>query len=108
MNAKRFNDIVERRLELTKEILTTKGEEYANGKDRLHNFKIAARRSGKTPAQTLAGMLLKHEVNLEDMIEGRCSFDADRIDEKLGDVIAYNCILEAVLLEEISDRTING
>lgn len=101
------NDVFEKVLdERINKIITTlrkKAKEYAR-EDRLHNFKVAARRLGVTPERALLGMKEKHEVSVLDIID-----DIDKgirptkalIDEKIGDSINYSILLEALLLERI-------
>lgn len=96
-----FNNNIDYRSQETRERIQRKGDEYAPGDDRLHNIKTAARITGNTPAQALRGMMVKHIVSVNDMIDGRTEVTPERIDEKLGDWICYLYILENVLLEQI-------
>jgi len=41
MRQGKFDKLLERRIELIKSVLSSKGEEYGTS-DRLHNFKVAA------------------------------------------------------------------
>lgn len=66
MKVEEFNKIVENQIEICKEILIKKAEEYAT-EDRLHNFKVAAGILGCTPIQALAGMMAKHTISIYDM-----------------------------------------
>ena len=104
MLAKDFDELVEQRVQKIKEILQTKATEYASGGDRLHNFKRAAIVGEITAAVALKGMLLKHLVSVFDMIDKYDSaagtqFSLDLINEKLGDLINYSILLEALLKE---------
>lgn len=101
-----FNKVVERRIALIKEVLTSKGQEYVRGDDRLHNFKNSGRKKGVTPEKALTFFMLKHETSLDDIIN-----DLDRgiipsqkmIDEKIGDIINYYVLLEAHFAERIAE-----
>lgn len=100
-----FNQIVEDTVSLTKETLIRKGGEYATDDDRLHNFRVAARKLGVTESKALLGMDVKHVVSIEDltcglpaMLQGKHSIRS-YIDEKIGDHINYMILLKAILYE---------
>jgi len=104
MKAEQFNEIFERRQNLSNETLVKKAEEYATDHDRLHNFKRAGEMAECSAIKALAGMKLKHDVSVADMID-----DAERgvmpsrelLDEKIGDSINYLHLLEALFVEQI-------
>jgi len=102
MNRKEFQCILDRALERTIDRLTEKGREYAPGKDRLSAFRLAARMRGTTMAQALWGMVIKPIGSVQEVIDrpGVLTIDQAWIDEKVGDIMAYMVLLEAVLLEE--------
>jgi len=45
-------------------------------------------------------MMVKHLVSVFDLIEGRIPTSQEMIDEKIGDMINYLILLEAVLKEK--------
>ena len=104
MKSERFDSIVADRCDSIKSILASKAKEYAKG-DRLHNFKVASAISNCTPERALKGMMMKHLVSVFDIID-----DLDKnivptselVDEKIGDLINYSILLEALLKERIS------
>ena len=51
MNHKEFNEVVEKQLNSSLEVLSKKAEEYATGEDRFHNFNVAARLRNCTPEE---------------------------------------------------------
>lgn len=52
------------------ELMTgSKNDEYSRCEDKLHNFKRAGIRRDVPPEEALAGMLEKHLVSIEDMIQ---------------------------------------
>jgi len=104
MTNERFDQILTARLIKIKNILGTKAGEYSSADDRLHNFKVAARISGKTPIQALDGMLLKHEVCYRDLVSGKKP-TKEYIDEKIGDFINYLILAEALLIENIEGQS---
>lgn len=102
MRADTFNEILEARLAMTRDVLASKAAEYALGGDRLHNFKEAAQLQGVTPAEALRGMWAKHAVSVCDLVREHAAgkrVTGGLINEKLGDAINYLILLEAVLKE---------
>ncbi|MCP4127754.1 MAG: hypothetical protein GY753_11905 [Gammaproteobacteria bacterium] len=85
-----------------KKVLGTKAGEYAHGGDRLHNFKVAAAVNDVPPEQALWGMATKHLVSVMDLVAGRLVARPEMVDEKIGDMINYLILLEAILKEETS------
>lgn len=101
MTNEEFNEIVEYRINRIREVLQKKAKEYAT-EDRLHNFKIAARILNTSPEKALLGMAMKHAVSVLDLIEGR-NLEQHIVDEKVGDLINYCILLEAMLLKGCED-----
>ena len=99
MKALQFNNILDRRLELIRSVLGKKADEYALDGDRLYNFKVAARMGNTTPEKALWGMLMKHLVCVMDLVDGKVDKTPGRVDEKLGDLINYIILLEALMKE---------
>jgi len=95
-----FDKIVNDRLNKTRELLLVKGKEYVRGDDRFHNFVRAAEMNRTTPTRALHGMLTKHLVSILDITD---SFDIknypskELISEKIGDIITYLCLQEALM-----------
>lgn len=100
-----FDSIVDSRCAQIKEVLSNKAKEYASDGDRFHNFRVASRMAGTTPEKALAGMKLKHDVSVGDLIEWADStpekLTVSLIDEKIGDSIAYLILLEGLLKERL-------
>ena len=101
MDSKKFNEILEKRIDKIKNVLSSKEKEYASGSDRLHNFKVAAEIMNETPEKALFGMLLKHIVSVIDMVNDPKSISEYLINEKIGDVINYFILLESLMWERI-------
>jgi hypothetical protein len=104
MTPEQFEKVLERRLEITKKTLGSKGKEYASDKDRLHNFYAAGRLRLSHPCESLQGMMDKHLVSYFDIIEkakNGTQVNRSVIDEKIGDIINY-FILQEALLEDMS------
>lgn len=100
MTPKHFNQIVANRLREIKSVLASKGNEYGSI-DRLHNFKTAARINDETPLQSAWGMATKHLVCVMDMVKGDTPITPYMVDEKVGDMINYLIIMEAIMIEEM-------
>jgi len=104
MNQEQFDQLLKNRLYTTRNTLSSKGEEYARG-DRLSNFKKIASMTGVTPERALWQLVSKHIVALGDFIndlDNGTTQPTDRWDEKYGDVVAYMCLLEALVVERSS------
>lgn len=103
-----FQDVVYVRVEKIQTILGQKAEEYATDSDRYHNFNVAARMNDTTPEKALKGMMLKHEVSVNDLIEWADTspkkLTLELIEEKIGDNINYLILLEGMLKERIAKQ----
>lgn len=100
MTPEHFDKMLNERLKKIQRVLRSKGHEYGTD-DRLHNFKRAAQKRGCTPIEALMGMKVKHEVSVDDMINGHLPITQETIDEKIGDNINYFILLEALMTEII-------
>ena len=107
MDLKSFNNLLERRIKLTKKVLVSKSKEYSSETDKLHNFKAAAAVDSETPEQALWGMYKKHLVSIIDMKNATSgkefNFTEEHIDEKIGDAINYMILLEALFKERLNE-----
>ena len=102
MNAKDFDKIVAERMSWCEKTLCAKGDEYARDGDRLWNFKAAGRKRNCHPAQALAGMEVKHDVSVDDIIDGLARGivpPKELVAEKIGDSINYLLLLEGLIEE---------
>ena len=103
MNAEDFNKIVAARMAWCNKTLCAKGDEYARDGDRLWNFKAAGRKRNCHPAEALAGMMVKHTVSVDDIIDGLSMGivpPKELVAEKIGDSIDYLLLLEGLIEEE--------
>lgn len=104
-----FNDVVINRINSIQRILATKAEEYASNKSRFHNFEVAGRKAGTTPEKALLGMMMKHVVAVDDLVDWieECphKLTNEIINEKIGDNINYLILLEGMLLNR-AEKTI--
>ena len=107
MNAEDFDKIVAARMDWCNKTLCAKGDEYAREGDRLWNFKVAARKLNCHPAEALAGMMVKHTVSVDDIIDGLAKGivpPRELVAEKIGDSINYLLLLEGLIEEERQRR----
>lgn len=115
MTSHEFNQIFNNRIDQIKNVLQFKADHYADDNDRLHNFKAAASLRDTNAIDALNGMMAKHIVSIQDMLNkfnGVSEMDYGAlptqkwVDEKIGDTINYLILLESVLTElrnEITD-----
>ena len=101
MTHKRFEQVINERIEKCFKLMGAKSDEYAT-EDKLHNFKVAAELQNCSPLTALAGMMAKHTVSVYDLI--RDYEDCEPIekamwDEKIGDHINYLLLLTALIDE---------
>lgn len=103
MTQENFERIVEDQLEIARNLLIAKGQEYSLSADRLEVFKKAASLQGETVKQALCGMLAKHVVSVYDMSMSDKEFTEARWTEKITDSINYLLLLKAAVMEESYD-----
>jgi hypothetical protein len=103
MTNDQFFKIIEERIDKCRAVLFMKNAQYAAGKpETLHNFYRAAATLGQQPVTALRGMLVKHVVSVNDIIddiEAGKVVKSSLIDEKLGDVINYYLILSVLFMK---------
>lgn len=102
MTLDEFDAVVERRLTKIRQTLVVKGREYSRNGDRLSNFANGAALLRCTPERALLGYAAKQMVSVVDFVRdldaGMERTEAEW-DEKLGDVINYLVLLEAVVVD---------
>jgi len=100
-----FENLLKKRLFLTSEVLSKKGDEYATEEDRFHNFKAAGRKEGISPVAALKGMMLKHVIAVDDLIRlyetDPSKLRAKVVEEKIGDYINYLILMEGLFVEVV-------
>lgn len=105
MTPQEFETILDRRLTKCREVLGTKAKEYAHNGDRLYNFRKAGTINNKPMPEALWEMSTKHLVSVIDLVNGVLPPTQHNVDEKIGDMINYLILLEAVLQECQQQRT---
>lgn len=99
-----FDALVEETLQQIRETLIVKGKEYRRNNNPYHNFEVGARKKNITREKALDGMLLKHEISIEDITN-----DLDRgvlpteamVNEKFGDNLVFLIIKKAMFIDRI-------
>jgi len=103
MTKKEFTTIVNTRLAKTKKTLCLKAEEYARN-DRMSNFRKIAVLNNCTNEKALMILVSKHIVATTDFVndldEGKLQ-SFERWNEKIGDIIAYMMLLDAMVQERL-------
>ena len=104
MNHETFCDLTAKRFQACQDILARKSKEYSRSGDKLHNFRRASALLGCSPEKALAGMMTKHIVSVLDLVDDIDSGDLpqpdmDLVHEKIGDLINYSILLEALITE---------
>lgn len=105
VDQERFDAIVEKRIEVIRKSLISKGKEYANKaitKDRMYNFKRGAEIAGTTPTRVLLGYWLKHitsTIDLFDQIDAGVIPSKELVEEKLMDMINYAILADVAITD---------
>jgi DNA-binding MltR family transcriptional regulator len=99
VDSENLNKIVDSRINKIKALLNQKGSEYATKDDKLHNFKVVANINKVTPKQALWGMASKHLYSVMKIVSEKNS-SISVADEKIGDLINYLILLEALVQEQ--------
>jgi hypothetical protein len=102
-----FDLEVQDTLKKIQNLLVIKGREYRRDGNPYHNFEIGARKKNITPEKALDGMLLKHIISYDDILN-----DLDKgilprvevVEEKMNDILVYFTIQKAMLLERINNK----
>lgn len=101
MLKKDFDILVNKRLAECKKVLTSKAADYASDVDRLANFKRGAALVDLTPKQYAQALVTKHIVAIADKVISDEVMTPTFVAEKIGDVINYMMLIEALNQEKI-------
>jgi uncharacterized protein YktA (UPF0223 family) len=102
MTREEFTKRVEKRIDLVRQTLLTKHKEYAKDDNVFRNFDEAAGGFSlhSTSAEVLWSYMTKHLVSIKDIVSDNVPVDNAVVSEKIGDVINYLILLEAMLNEK--------
>ena len=103
-----FNEIMEKRIELIRKVLQKKQQEYTlTNDDRFHNFKRQSAILNITPEKALLGNWTKHLASILDIvdkIDKNVLPSNEMLEEKIGDLVNYLILLEAMIKERIRTK----
>jgi len=102
MTREDFSRRVEKRIDLVRQTLLNKHKEYAKDDNVFRNFDEAAGGFSlhSTSAEVLWSYMTKHLVSIKDIVSDNTPVTNDVVSEKIGDVINYLILLEAMLNEK--------
>lgn len=95
MNMAKFDELLERRIALTRQVLASKAKEYADDSDKLANLRLTAAMLGCTVARACASNMCKHLASIVRMVDDPTKHSREVWDEKIGDAINYLILLES-------------
>jgi hypothetical protein len=110
MTRKQFvEDVVQRRVQLIKDVLQSKNEEYAGQEDVFKAFTEALPLSFHDTKQAVAWeFMVKHLQSIKMIIEARSKSgkipDEKILEEKIGDAINYLILIEGMFKEDMEPR----
>ena len=102
MTREDFSRRVEKRVDLIRQTLLTKHKEYAKDDNVFRNFDEAAGGLSLhgSSAEVLWSYMTKHLVSIKDIVADNKPVDSAVVSEKIGDVINYLILLEAMLNQQ--------
>ena len=106
MTPERFEKVVLNRCEKIQSVMASKNKEYAKPDNKFHNFEKSGRKQAKTREDALMGMASKHDVSIDDIVEGIRDGKLPTVgllQEKIGDMCNYLIILEAMVIDRIEN-----
>lgn len=97
-----FSKKVEKRIDLIRQTLLTKHKEYAKDDNVFRNFDEAAGGFSLhgSSAEVLWSYMTKHLVSIKDIVADNKPVNTEAVSEKIGDVINYLILLEAMLNQQ--------
>lgn len=110
MNGENFYNLVVQIQDRITNTLISKGNEYSNEENKLHNFDKAAKMSNQTREEALMGFLLKHQVSIDDIVnnlENKLP-SVEILEEKITDILNYYILLEACIKDRMNKNYIKN
>lgn len=93
MTYAQFQELFDRHLDEIESLMSTKGHDYTDGKDRLSNFKDQADRLGLTPYQIWAVYANKHWDAINAFVRNNGQLESEPIESRIHDIILYSFLL---------------
>ncbi len=106
MTEEKFEKLVNETLERIKEVLVVKGREYRRNNNPFHNFEEGARMKNISREKVLDGMLLKHEISINDMtndLDQNKIPSINAVHEKFDDNIIYLLLKKMMFIDRIEN-----
>jgi len=102
MTREDFSRRVEKRIDLVRQTLLNKHKEYAKDDNVFRNFDEAAGGFSlhSTSAEVLWSYMTKHLVSIKDIVSDNTPVTNELVSEKIGDIINYLILLEAMLNQQ--------
>ena len=110
MDNNEFMDFVRKRFERSIDMLREKNHDYGTFFDRFHTFNDGVKfglEDNDTRESILWGIAIKHLSSVKKMVRGAKNGNYPteyHIEEKIGDLINYFILLEAMLTERAQNR----
>ena len=103
VSSEEFDAVLERRINLKRQVLGAKRAEYAATGCRMANFNRAADMLGCSRQKALIGMFAKHMVSILDIVDNWDTRQpsVEMIEEKIGDADNYLTLLEAMMKADL-------
>ena len=97
MDSEDFKIEVENSHNRSKRVLLRKGDEYAEGRDRLIQFKKMGMYENKMPTDVLFTLANKHITSIAKMVKRPRMYNLKTWNEKVTDLRNYTYLLDALL-----------
>ena len=91
-----FERLFEERIQKCREVLTRKFKEYSSGSDVMRNFNTVGRMLGEPPYRVAFYYMMKHFGSVYDIIVGGKEASPEAWDEKIGDILNYLFLIDAM------------
>lgn len=98
MKIDQFESLYDRMVEKEKDIIFTKGKEYANNEDQLKNFKCSGEELGIAPEVILSVFLKKHMDSIFSYIKNKQVY-SEPIEDRIADARVYLSLLLGLIVD---------
>lgn len=96
MTEEEFEKFFEERVQKCREVLIRKSQEYSSNTDKMRNFNVAGRMLDMPPYKVAFHYMMKHFESLYDIIMEDKKVSPEMWDEKLGDLLNYLFLIDAM------------
>lgn len=104
-----YEQVVKRRMDLTKAVLDSKSCEYSTQQSAFQNFEFSTGISFHSTSPAVAWeFMVKHLTSIKDIIgdyeKSQSLPSVEKLEEKIGDAVNYLILIEGMLKEAISQQ----